>query len=97
MKEQVTDVQHVNFFTDYENDKEAIIFCKKTGRLYRANVAICEKCPYFVGMGRMDCVICQWKDVPPRGSNTRLIYPQDAQSEAVRVARMVDDGIIKKG
>lgn len=98
MKKQTGMVQHVNLVSGWENPKQHEIFCKKAHRVLSVDPKNCEKCPYFVGNGQSDSIICRWEDTLTNGNyNTKVIMRSEAQDELLRVSSLIDQGVIKKG
>lgn len=97
MVREIGQVQHINLIQEYGNEDSPKIFCKRTGALYQPSLEICEKCPYFVTMGHMDVVVCQWEDVKPIGGGNKIIEAGKGIRELFRVSELVDNKVIKKG
>lgn len=98
MKRKTGMVQHVNLVSGWEQPKQHEIFCKKIHGLKSVDIKDCEKCPYFVGSGRSDAVVCKWEDTLANGGyDTKVIMRSEAKDELLRVSSLIDQGVIKKG
>lgn len=82
------EVIHQNY---YDNDGK--IYCKKYHRVMEQNINKCSKCEYCFGSLQGDGVECLWEDV----ISQPIISISNPQSEYLRVSKLIDKGIIKKG
>ena len=90
-------ISHVN-----NVGEKNIIYCKKLHALTKVNKLPClssEGCDYFESIGQGECVICNWKDEPLKGGKIFKIINGEvgAREELVRVSKLIDEKILKKG
>ena len=78
---------HQNYF-----DKKGQVFCKKQNKLI-SSMSPCDTCDYCVGCLQGDGVECLWQD----NINQPIIRVEDPTYELMRVSKLIDAGIIKKG
>ena len=91
MTSKLNPVVHQNFITD----KDDSVFCKKNHKVDKLSKIQnqCLGCPYFYGTLQGSGVECGWEDVITEPIMA-IIHPQ---KELLRVSKLVDDDIIKKG
>lgn len=77
------------------SDRE--IFCKKLHKVTEPNASDCETCPYFSGWMQGHGIECAWEDASMFKDTEVFVPHEDAQKELLRVSKLIDEGIIKKG
>ena len=96
MMPELERISHVNNIGE-----KNIIYCKKLHSLTEVNKLPCfsDGCKYFESIGQGECIICNWKDEPLKDEGIFKIVNGDkgAREELVRVSRLIDENILKKG
>lgn len=98
-------VNHLNFIgheineslqEDYPtSDRE--IFCKKLHKITEPTEEDCETCPYYSGWMSGHGHECRWEDVIDITEDTVYITHDKRHEEMLRVSKLIDEGVIKKG
>lgn len=85
-------VNHFNYL-----DENGNIFCKRQDKVLTiaSNYNNCNDCPYLFGSLQGQGVECKWEDIPAPSPCGRYVY--DPQEELVRISKLIEDKIIKKG
>ncbi len=73
------------------------VFCKKLHTITEPKESDCSKCPYFNGWMMGNGHECVWDDVVENGQIMRVVEHRDAKKEMMRVSKLIDAGILKKG
>ena len=69
------------------------VFCKKRNKVLSPNEDLCNKCEYCVGSLQGRGVECYWYDV----YDNSIVTVNDPNKEKLRVSKLIDKNIIKKG
>lgn len=77
----------------YEGRK---IFCKRRHAVIEPMETDCDDCPYLAGFMQGHGHECAWEDVINHG-DTKDINWEDRDKELLRVSKLIDEKIIKKG
>lgn len=73
------------------------IYCKRQHKIVEPDAKDCEKCPYFAGWMMGHGHECVWEDVTDTNQIVVTIPHQDARKELMRVSKLIDAGVLKKG
>lgn len=79
-----------------QSDRE--IYCKKLHKITEPDDHDCRNCKYFAGTAMGHGIECKWKDVVDDPHIDEVIVPhKNRRTELVRVSKLIDRGILKKG
>ena len=83
--------------TEYpSNDRE--VYCKKLHTVKEPEEADCMGCPYFGGLMQGYGHECVWDDdVPTTFDTEQVVDWEDRNKEFLRVSKLIDKGVLKKG
>lgn len=84
-------VNHMNY-----TDNNGNCYCKLQNRVRKVapDYEGCDQCPYLSGSLQGDGVECAWDDVDTPGG---MLSVNNPQKEALRVAKLIDKQVVKKG
>ena len=85
---------HIN---DTDNQTEQEVYCKRLHKVTVPQKKDCDTCPYFVGVMGGYGHECTWEDCVPSIVKTIVIKWEDRNNEFMRVSKLIDEGLIKKG
>lgn len=77
------------------SDRE--IFCKRLHKITEPDADECNKCPYFAGLMMGHGHECKWEDVIDVNLDEKYIPHDKVREEFVRVSKLIDEGVLKKG
>lgn len=96
--------RHLNFIGHEINeslvgydDHDREIFCKKLHKITVPMKDDCETCPYYDGWMNGYGHQCTWEDQSENGNPELIIPHEDRRKEMLRVSKLIDEGVIKKG
>ncbi len=77
------------------SDRE--IYCKRLHKITEPDAEVCDKCPYFAGWMQGHGHECKWEDVIDINRDEKFIPHDKVRDEFIRVSKLIDEGVIKKG
>lgn len=78
------------------SDRE--VFCKKLHKVTEPLAKDCENCEYFAGLMMGYGHACAWEDDYPSDAPDEKIVPHgERMSEMLRVSKLIDQNVIRKG
>ena len=80
-----------------QSEAEQEVFCKKLHKVCVPQEKDCTACPYFAGLMGGYGHECQWEDAVPSIIEDVIIDWEDRYKELIRVSKLIDMGLIKKG
>ena len=98
-------IPHNNYISEHINDLVRLkapessyeIYCKRFHTIKIPTENDCNNCPYFSGLLQGYGHQCNWEDIVPV-ETTELEIPSSAkQKEFLRVSKLIDRGLLKKG
>lgn len=84
------DINHQNFL-----NKDNKVFCKRLNKILSLDNLKCEDCEYFYGSLQGQGVECFWEDFNETPAPIVSVF--NPQKEMLRVSKLIDKNIIKKG
>lgn len=83
--------------TNYpSSDRE--VYCKRLHTVKEPETQDCVGCPYFGGLMQGYGHECVWEDdVPTTFDDEQVVDWADRNKEFLRVSRLIDKGVLKKG
>lgn len=73
------------------------VYCKKLHTIKVPTENDCTNCPYFSGLLQGYGHQCNWEDIVPVETTELDIQPSEKQKEFLRVSKLIDRGLLKKG
>lgn len=83
-------VNHQNIVSD-----SGRVYCKKLGKVINLDYKDCNTCDYCFGSLQGQGVECMWED--SINNQSSIVTVTNPNKEFLRVSKLIDDGIIKKG